>query len=61
MASSEINVVRLRRYDTGQPWGFKMQGGSEVGIPLQVAEVSFRCGCLFIIPFIMRYTFYISI
>lgn len=40
MASSEITVVRLRRYDTGQPWGFKMQGGSEVGIPLQVAEVS---------------------
>lgn len=40
MASSEINVVRLRRYDTGQPWGFKMQGGSEVGIPLQVVEVS---------------------
>lgn len=38
--ASEIMVVKLRRYDTGQPWGFKMQGGSEVGIPLQVAEVS---------------------
>ncbi|XP_071144549.1 PDZ and LIM domain protein 3-like [Mytilus edulis] len=40
MAGSEITVCKLRRYDTGQPWGFKMQGGSEVRIPLQVAEVS---------------------
>ncbi|WAR14091.1 ZASP-like protein [Mya arenaria] len=33
-------VVELRRYNTSQPWGFKMQGGSDVGLPLFVAHVS---------------------
>ncbi|XP_060600557.1 PDZ and LIM domain protein 5-like [Ruditapes philippinarum] len=32
--------VDLRRFDTSQPWGFKMQGGSDVGMPLFVAHVS---------------------
>lgn len=32
--------VQLRRYNTSQPWGFKMQGGTDVGMPLFVAHVS---------------------
>ncbi|KAH3824003.1 PDZ and LIM domain protein Zasp-like [Dreissena polymorpha] len=34
------HLVHLRRYDTSQPWGFKMQGGSDIGLPLFVAHVS---------------------
>ncbi|XP_045161771.2 PDZ and LIM domain protein 5-like [Mercenaria mercenaria] len=33
-------LVELRRYNTSQPWGFKMQGGTDVGMPLFVAHVS---------------------
>ncbi|KAL4221668.1 hypothetical protein ACF0H5_019925 [Mactra antiquata] len=33
-------VITLRRFNTSQPWGFKMQGGSDVGMPLFVAHVS---------------------
>lgn len=32
--------VELRRDNTGQPWGFKMQGGTDVNMPLFVAHVS---------------------
>ncbi|KAJ8319842.1 hypothetical protein KUTeg_001429 [Tegillarca granosa] len=39
MADGAIVPIQLRRYDTSQPWGFKMQGGSEVGMPLQIAQV----------------------
>lgn len=33
-------TVQLRRMDTSQPWGFKMQGGSDVGLPPFIAHVS---------------------
>lgn len=33
-------TVQLRRFDTSQPWGFKMQGGTDVGQPLFVASVN---------------------
>lgn len=33
-------LVELRRGDTGQTWGFKMQGGTDVNMPLFVAHVS---------------------
>lgn len=36
---AEIARVQLRRMDNAQPWGFKMQGGTDVGIPLHVAQV----------------------
>lgn len=32
--------IELKRYNTSQPWGFKMQGGTDVGMPLFVAHVS---------------------
>ncbi|XP_014774579.1 PDZ and LIM domain protein 7 [Octopus bimaculoides] len=45
----EVARVQLRRMDTTQPWGFKMQGGTDVGVPLHVAQVnpkglSAKCG-----------------
>lgn len=36
----EIVEIKLQRFDTTQPWGFKMQGGSEYNLPLHVAQVS---------------------
>ncbi|KAL3861213.1 hypothetical protein ACJMK2_007263 [Sinanodonta woodiana] len=33
-------TIHLQRLDTSQPWGFKLQGGSDVGKPLHVAHVS---------------------
>lgn len=32
--------VRLSRYDA-QPWGFRLQGGTDFGTPLIVQKVSF--------------------
>lgn len=32
--------VRLSRYDA-QPWGFRLQGGTDFGTPLVVQKVSF--------------------
>lgn len=40
MASGDVEQLQLRRYDTSQPWGFRMQGGSEFNMPLYVAQVS---------------------
>lgn len=40
MASGDVEEIQLRRYDTSQPWGFRMQGGSEYGMPLYIAQVS---------------------
>lgn len=37
----EIVEIKLQRFDTTQPWGFKMQGGSEYNLPLHVAQVSY--------------------
>ena len=31
--------VKLRRMDTSQPWGFRMRGGAQQGIPLIVENV----------------------
>ncbi|KAL8594619.1 hypothetical protein ACOMHN_011359 [Nucella lapillus] len=40
MASGDMEQLQLRRYDTSQSWGFRMQGGSEFNMPLYVAQVS---------------------
>ena len=40
MASGPVESIALRRYDTSQPWGFRMQGGTEYNLPLYVAQVS---------------------
>jgi len=34
------SVVRMRRHDTAIPWGFRMHGGLEYGMPLFVQKVS---------------------
>lgn len=34
-------LIRLRRYDTSTPWGFRLNGGADLGIPLHVQKVSF--------------------
>jgi len=33
-------LVRMRRHDTSVPWGFRMHGGAEYGMPLFVQKVS---------------------
>ncbi|KAK3104971.1 hypothetical protein FSP39_014405 [Pinctada imbricata] len=38
-ADGQIVPVALRRFDTSQPWGFKLQGGSDVGCPIHIAQV----------------------
>lgn len=40
MSEGQIVPLALRRFDTSQPWGFKLQGGSDVGCPIHVAQVS---------------------
>ncbi|ESO95777.1 hypothetical protein LOTGIDRAFT_116635 [Lottia gigantea] len=40
MAAPEIAECQLRRKDTSQPWGFRMQGGAEFNMPLYMAQVS---------------------
>lgn len=40
MASGDVEVLQLRRYDTSQPWGFRMQGGADFGMPIYIAQVS---------------------
>lgn len=39
MASGSSDLVQLRRYDTSQPWGFRLQGGREYGLPLFIVNV----------------------
>ncbi|XP_062591705.1 LIM domain-binding protein 3-like [Saccostrea cucullata] len=39
MSGGQIVPIALRRFDTSQPWGFKLQGGSDVGCPIHVAQV----------------------
>ncbi|XP_033763628.1 PDZ and LIM domain protein Zasp-like [Pecten maximus] len=39
MADGTIEI-QLRRFDTSQPWGFKMQGGVDTGCPIHVAQVN---------------------
>lgn len=34
------NLIKLRRYDTSQPWGFRMNGGTEFGQPLYIQKVT---------------------
>ncbi|KAK6175415.1 hypothetical protein SNE40_013883 [Patella caerulea] len=38
--AGEVAECQLRRHDTSQPWGFRMQGGAEYGMPLFMAQVS---------------------
>ncbi|KAK7093397.1 PDZ and LIM domain protein 5-like [Littorina saxatilis] len=40
MASGDVEEIQLRRYDSSQQWGFRMQGGSEQNMPLYIAHVS---------------------
>ncbi|KAL5014027.1 hypothetical protein ScPMuIL_008297 [Solemya velum] len=40
MASEDLATIALRRKENSRPWGFKMQGGAEVGQPLYVAQVN---------------------
>jgi hypothetical protein len=32
-------VVQLRRMENSQPWGFRLRGGADQGIPLHVEHV----------------------
>jgi len=34
------NLIKLRRYDTSQPWGFRMNGGTEYGQVLYIQKVT---------------------
>jgi len=36
----QIMVIKLRRNDTSQPWGFRMRGGAQQGMPLFVEHVA---------------------
>lgn len=42
MASGEQFLVRLRRHQTGTPWGFRLQGGRDYGLPIFIQKVSWR-------------------
>ena len=51
-SSSSIsgNVVRLVILDGGLPWGFRMQGGIDTGVPLRIARVSCSAASSFFRP-----------
>ena len=38
--SVPVVPVQLRRTENSQPWGFRLRGGSDQGIPLHVEHVS---------------------
>lgn len=38
------DVVRMRRNDNAVPWGFRMHGGLEYGMPLYVQKVGSQRG-----------------
>uniref|UniRef100_A0A0B6ZLF6 PDZ domain-containing protein n=1 Tax=Arion vulgaris TaxID=1028688 RepID=A0A0B6ZLF6_9EUPU len=40
MATGATECVQLRRRETSQAWGFKLQGGRDVGLPLFIVQVS---------------------
>uniref|UniRef100_A0A2C9KHH7 PDZ domain-containing protein n=1 Tax=Biomphalaria glabrata TaxID=6526 RepID=A0A2C9KHH7_BIOGL len=40
MASGSSDLIRLRRHDTATPWGFRLQGGRDFGLPLFIVNVS---------------------
>jgi len=40
MAELDVQTVRLRRTDTGSPWGFRLQGGRDFNTPLSVQKVT---------------------
>jgi len=40
MTESDLQTVRLRRSDTGTPWGFRLQGGRDFNTPLSVQKVT---------------------
>lgn len=40
MAELDIQTVRLKRGDTGTPWGFRLQGGRDFNTPLSVQKVT---------------------
>ena len=58
MSDGQIVPIALRRFDTSQPWGFKLQGGSDVGCPIHVAQVSkhtFKRNLIFILQLSMSF------
>jgi hypothetical protein len=40
MADLDVQTVRLKRNDTGTPWGFRLQGGRDFNTPLSVQKVT---------------------
>jgi len=40
MADLDVQTVRLKRTDTGTPWGFRLQGGKDFNTPLSVQKVT---------------------
>lgn len=36
----EVLEIKLQKFDSAQPWGFKMQGGADQHLPLHVAQCS---------------------
>ena len=34
-----MSVIALRRMENSQPWGFRLKGGTDQGIPLHVEHV----------------------
>lgn len=36
----QISVIKLRRNDTSQPWGFRMRGGAQQGMPLFIEHIA---------------------
>ena len=45
-------LIRLKRNNTGTAWGFRMNGGTDLGMPLHIAKVStkgfFNCACVYV-------------
>jgi len=37
---AQISVIKLRRTDTSQPWGFRMRGGAQQGMPLFIEHIA---------------------
>lgn len=43
-------LIRLKRSNTGTPWGFRLNGGTDMGQPLHILKVSILPSAFSIVP-----------
>ena len=53
-AQAPVFKMRLERDNSGQPWGFRLQGGADFSTPLSIQKVGHRSS------FFLKYRFQLN-